>query len=335
MAIIPNDVREALEAAGVKFDENGNIIEDDKETFITDDEEDQEDEDQEIDQDDEDQTDEDEDDDDQDDDQDDDSEDDEDESDDEDEDEDDEEETPPLRKKKKSKTKAQEDEDDGIRLTPRQVEQKKQEEELTIESIRSNMQALLEKYNNNNSETNTQRETDNIDEHDSVIQELRKEVEDFRRLKYASFADTVKQKVSNKNLGVSFNDIIGSQQWDEFMASTAYGRKIGDMYRQAVAGQDTDAVLFFFDDFASRYLKPVNRKEDKSVTKQDDLDDLAVPDKTKTSKTPRRKKYDFEEDDYAVKLDEAERGAISREEFVKFNDAFEAALSKGRVKPSR
>lgn len=334
MAIIPNDVREALEAAGVKFDENGNIIEDDKETFITDDEEDQEDEDQEIDQDDEDQTDEDEDDDDQDDDQDDDSEDDEDESDDEDEDEDDEEETPPLRKKKKSKTKAQEDEDDGIRLTPRQVEQKKQEEELTIESIRSNMQALLEKYNNN-SEPNTQRETDDIDEHDSVIQELRKEVEDFRRLKYASFADTVKQKVSNKNLGVSFNDIIGSQQWDEFMASTAYGRKIGDMYRQAVAGQDTDAVLFFFDDFASRYLKPVNRKEDKSVTKQDDLDDLAVPDKTKTSKTPRRKKYDFEEDDYAVKLDEAERGAISREEFVKFNDAFEAALSKGRVKPSR
>lgn len=331
MAIIPNDVREALEAAGVKFDENGNIIEDDKETFITDNEDDQVDEDQDIDQDDEDQ--EAEDDDDQDIDQDDDSENDEDESDDE--DEDDEEETPPLRKKKKSKTKAEEDEGDGIKLTPRQVEQKKQEEELTIESIRSNMQALLEKYNNN-AEADTQVKPDAVvDDHDSVIQELRKEVEDFRRLKYASFADTVKQKVANKNFGVSFNDIIGSQQWDEFLASSAYGRKISEMYREAVSSQDTDAVLFFFDDFASRYLKPVNRKEDKSVTKQDDLDDLAVPDKTKTSKTPRRKKYDFEEDDYAVKLDEAERGAISREEFVKFNDAFEAALSKGRVKPSR
>jgi len=34
-------------------------------------------------------------------------------------------------------------------------------------------------------------------------------------------------------------------------------------------------------------------------------------------------------------IERAERGIISREEFVKFNDEFELALSKGRVKPSR
>lgn len=318
MARIPRDVREQLEAAGVKFDDEGNIIEDETESFIEDDEEDDiEDEDDEIENDEDDESEV--------------EEEDEDEVDDDDEEEE-EEEPQPRKKKKKPSAKAEETED-APKLTPRQVVEKQKEDDLTIEAIRDNVKSLLEKYNF--SPTDDDVVEDEGTEESVVLAELRKEVSDFRKMRYASFADTVKQKVSDKALGASFQDIINSSQWDEFLNTSAYGRKIGQMYQEAVRSQDTDAVLFFFDDFASRYLKrPVEVKEEKSV-KQNDLDDLAVPDKTKTSTTPRRKKYDFEEDDYAIKLDEAERGVITREQFVKFNDAFESALSKGRVKPSR
>lgn len=337
---VPRDVREALEKAGVKFDNQGNIIEDDNETFIEienedDDEEDVEDE--EVLDDDQEEEEDEGDDDDESDYTDDDSEDNED--DDEDEDEDDEEvEEQPKSKKRKPKTKKdkvdESDDDELPKLTPKQLKKQEEDGDEAISEIRKNLKALLEKGRDIKSD-NTDNDNDEIDAR-IALAELRREAEEFRKLRFQAFADNVKTRVNQSNYGAQFEDIINSTQWEEFLNKKAYGSRIGDLYRTAIQSQDANSVLFFFDDFASKYLqKPTKKKE--SVNKQkEDLDDLAVPDKTKTSGSPKkRKKWDFEEDDYITKLDEAERGIITREEFIKFSDAFESALSKGRVKPSR
>ena len=320
---VPSDVRRTLEAAGVKFDENGNVIEDENEKFISVEDEDEDEdleeiEDGEGDDDDTDNSDDDAD-----------SEDD-DEDDGEDEEEEDEEvEDEPKPKKRKPKAKKDED-DDLPKLTPKQIKEQKESGDEAILEIRKNLNKLLEKGENlKNKEPAIEEDAD------TVLSELKREAEEYRRLRFQAFADNVKTRVNQSNYGARFDDIINSTQWEEFLNKKAYGSKIGDLYRTAIQSQDADSVVFFFDDFSSKYLTK-SPKEKESVTKQDDLDDLAVPDKTKTSGNPKkRKKWDFEEADYSTKLAEAERGIITREQFVKFSDAFESALSKGRVKPSR
>ena len=64
------------------------------------------------------------------------------------------------------------------------------------------------------------------------------------------------------------------------------------------------------------------------------MDDLAVPNRSKTTTPPRSKKYDYEEDDYIKQLTLAERGKISHQQFNEFDDKFNKALAQGRVKPS-
>lgn len=322
---VPRDVRESLEKAGVKFDNQGNIIEDENETFIEINEDEVEEDDEVLDNSDEDE----------DDDNTDDSDDGDSEEDDEDDDEDEveeEQEEEPEPKPKKRKQKAEKAEDDDLpKLTPKKAKKEESDPDEAISEIRKNLKTLIEK---GEALKSNKKEDDGDDPH-VLLSELRREAEEFRRMRFKAFADGVKARVNQNSYGAQFDDIINSAQWEEFLSKKAYGSKIGDLYRAAIQSQDTDSVVFFFDDFASKYLTRPS-KEDKSVTKQDDLDDLAVPDKTKTSGKPKkRSKWDFEEADYSTKLDEAERGIITREEFIKFSDAFESALSKGRVKPSR
>lgn len=322
---IPKDVMEQLIQAGVKFDEDGNIIDDDNEFIALSDDNDDVDDDEDLnqtdDQDDEDVS----------------FEDDEDdgESGEDDQDEDDDEEDEPVHPKKRKKVSKDSDEDTSEKplLTPREVTPPKTEDtNPDLTELKKNIQALLEQYQNNSNNTN-----DDVDVNDDIsatLAELRREAQEFRQLRAQTFADNVKKRVNENDYGADFSTIVQSKQWDEYLSSRAYGKKIADLYKQSILEHDADAVIFFFDDFASKYLKS-SAKEEQSV-KQDDLDDLAVPDKTKANKAPKkRSKYDFEEEDYIRKLDEAERGRISREEFLAFEKKFELALSKGRVKPSR
>ena len=322
---VPKDVRKTLEEAGVKFDDQGNIIEDLNETFMELGEGNEEDDDDLDDQDDDLEEDEGDDDDDESDDTDEDSDEGDDDSDEE------EEPEPKKRKKKTKKDKTEDTDDDGLpKLTPKQLQKQKSDDDDSMSEIRRNLKAILEKGNDLKSDDQDDDDTQ------SALQDLRKEAEEFRKLRFQTFANNIRDRVKQSNYGVPFDDIINSTQWEEFLNKKAYGSRIGDLYRSAIQSQDSDSVLFFFDDFASKYLQRASKKEESVNKQKDDLDDLSVPDKTKTSGSPKkRRQYDYEEADYITKLDEAERGIITREDFVKFSDSFESALSKGRVKPSR
>lgn len=323
MALIPKDLMEQLKASGVKFDENGNIIEDPDEKFIVDPEDDEDDDDlddqdDDLDEDDDDEGD--------------------DEDDDEDADDDEEEDEEPVRKKTtRSRKKKEQDEsnedDEKPLLTPRTPQQEKETDD-DIAEIRKNINKLLAK-----SELAKDEDEDDEEESDDLKlrNSLRTEIADVQRMKLQFFADNLKSRVNAMNLGADFKTIIESTQWEEYLQVKAYGKRIGDLYRDSIKAHDAEVAAFFFDDFASRYLAPKKKaKEEVPPVKQKNLDDLAVPDRTKANKAPsKRSKYDFEENDYSKMLDKAERGVISRKEFVEFDDKFHTALEKGRVKPSR
>lgn len=182
---------------------------------------------------------------------------------------------------------------------------------------------------------------DDEDEADSAVLKLQKEIEEFRKLKLQLFADNVRNNVKAKNYGATFDQIIGSQQWDDYLKSSAYGHKIATLYRNAIEEQNPEAVVYFFDDIASKYLKGKAKAETEAQrgsanikSKKESLDDLAVPSKSKATKSPRKRKYDYEENDYADMLEKVERGKISYSTFTQFDSKFNKALSEGRVKPS-
>lgn len=342
--VIPKDIRDALEADGVEFDEFGNPIEkDDWFASLTNlEEDDSQDDDQDTDdQDDQDDDDEDRVDDDQDDDQDDDED---------DEDEDDEPEPKRVVKKTQKKTKPEPEEDDdedapsGLTLTPKV---KKAVEE---EPKRNNSSDVLDKQqeilNRLNEISNRNRQSDQGDENEedelaAIRKTLEDEVAHYKRLRLQDFANSVEDSVNRLSLGATFKDIIQSEEWNQYLSTKIMGAKIGDLYLEAIRSSSKDDVISIFNDFAARYVPSVSKhknvtvkpkKKDVEDTK-DKLEDLVVPDRTKSNKQPPKKsRYDFVDTDYQDMLDKAERGRITVEEFAAFEDKFTKAERTGRVK---
>jgi hypothetical protein len=320
--ILPADLLEEMIANGVKFDEDGEIIEDN--SFLSGDEADTE-EDQNEETSDES------------------SEDDSEEASDEDDSDDDSEEadedepkvTKLARKVNLKKELADEEEvaEPKIKLTPKVV---KQDEETSSELFilrreLAELKALIAKKPEDKA-------TDNKEDYGAA---LREEAARFKQMRLRQFANNVELSVNAKFPDTTFKEIIASAEWEEYQNSRVMGSRVGDLYIATVKSEEPEDVISFFDDFVDRFLpskskaKPVAAAMKKVIKKENkpDLKDLAVPDKAKAAVTkPTRSGFDFTASDYQKMLDKAERGQITLEDFTKFETKFLKAEKEGRVK---
>lgn len=312
MTHIPNDVRKSLENSGVKFDQDGNIIEDDFFDNQENDLEDQQDDDLDDDnqQDDDDLDDED------------DQQDNDDLEDDEDQqDDDDLEDDTPKKKKKPSPSWKN-------NLTPKSNISNDSTE---TSEILKRIEAIQQQIQNN-----TQQDDDLDDQQDDpnqkLLSKLQEEARNFEKMAMRRLASELSREVNRRfeKYGVNYNNVINSQEWDDFLNTKVYGESIGKRYQIAIKNQDIDTMVNVFDDFGDRYLK---EKEKEKKEKKKSLSDLAVPESSKAKRSvKRRAKYDFAQSDYSEKLNLMERGKITPEEFYSFEAKFEKAEREGRVK---
>lgn len=321
MSGMPKDVKQSLIDSGVNFDEHGNMIDEPiikPEDFEDDQVEDQTDEDQNDDEDDDQDEDEDQDQ----------SQDDDDDGDDEDDDDDDEEDDPAPAKKPKLTKKAIKKS-----LTPKETTPKIADDSSAriLEKLESLQQEI--KPNNGAPEPKPKAEATSTAA-DETIEALRKEANDFKKMRMQSLAQDLAREVDRRNAdrGVTYQEIIGSNEWVTYLSTKKFGSTLDKFYVEAIQNSDWNTMLDFFDDFSNKYLPDAEKPEEKKPSKK--LDDLAVPENSKSVKqTKRRSKYDFEADDYSKKLNEFERGKIDYAKFAEFEQKFDKALSAGRVKP--
>ena len=168
----------------------------------------------------------------------------------------------------------------------------------------------------------------------------------FKHLRLREFKNSVSRSVDSLGLGATFNDIIASEEWPQYLNTKVFGSKVSDMMKNAIEESNLDDVISFYTDFTTRYLPSVARTKQPSPAmrkavksdKADKLADLATPSRTqadrKSGTDNSRKAYLYSESDYEVMLAKAERGQIPFEDFVKFETKFDAARKAGRVKPS-
>ena len=329
---IPADVRKQLEASGISFGDDGQIIEDSftsgfskpkkkaKPIVQVEKDEDEDEDDDDTDQEDSNDSDDDslEDDTDQ-----------EDQDQDEAEDEDEDEDEAPVRKKK------------SITLTPRKEDDEVKEDKVTSETLKAMQLEMIERID----ALSKDNEGKPDDEESPSIKELRAEAQKFQKMRIQMFAKEVEQEVNSLNLGAKFKDIITSQEWRDYLNSNILGTTIGTLYVDSVKENDSESVVGFFGDFIGRFLPSVARSKKVSKTVKEtlatniakskdkpSLDDLSVPNRSKTTNSPRKaSKYDYKESDYDVMLNNAERGKITYKEFNEFDTKFNTALSRGRV----
>lgn len=319
--ILPADLLEEMLANGVKFDEDGEIIEEN--SFLSGEEATDEDEEDEAvgeegtDDDSEESSDED------------DSEDDSDEAD----------EEPKVaklaRKVNLKKELADEEEvtEPKIKLTPKVTKQTENEnsELFTLRRELAELKALIAK----------KPEEKTAENGEDLGASLREEAARFRQMRLRQFANNVELSVNAKFPDTTFKEIISSAEWEDYQNSRVMGSRVGDLYIATVKSEEPEDVLSFFDDFVDRYLpskakaKPVAAAMKKVMKKETkpDLKDLAVPDNAKAAVSKsKRAGFDFTASDYQTMLDKAERGQITLEEFTKFETKFLKAEKEGRVK---
>lgn len=318
----PADVLESLKQSGVKFDEDGNIIEEkfiDDNTEIDEDVNTQEEEilEDELDADEEDDGEED------------DEEIDAEEDDGEEiDDEEVEEEVKPKVKPKKSLTPKgkKENPDQDINSELGRLRKQREDQEATI----ARLEKLLEDSKRN-------LDPDGDIQSRSIVEE---EIQKFKVFKEKQFASEVRKSVNSLQIGANFEEIINSAEWAEYMGSSVKGHKINDLYigvvQRGIENGEVEPLIEYFEDFALKYLNEDDGGEkpskSSSGTKKRKLEDLAVPEKTKASRSVKSRKFDFKAEDFEIMLDKAQRGSITQKQFVAFEKKFETALSKGRVK---
>lgn len=352
---LPKDVYDSLVASGVKFDEQGNIIDDDffdnLDPVDTDEDEQEEVRNQQPDPveetDDQDEDDEDEDEDEDESEQD-------DKSEQEDENPDDADEEPEQKKsleKKPAKKPADADksEEKPFKLTPKATAkpvEDKQVDNAEIIRLREELLALKEALVSQGkpqaqkpsvvAEDDEFDDEDLTDEQRNFIKELKKERAEFHKVRMRQLSSMLENEVNRKfkDNNLSFAEITTSQEWADYLGTMRYGSRIGDFYVNAIKSGEISEMISFFDEFKERYIP---KKEVKSQSaNQKKLSDLAVPDNTKAKKrlkTPS--KYDFEEKDFSEKLEQFQRGRISAEQFAEFERKYEAAEIAGRVRPTQ
>lgn len=207
------------------------------------------------------------------------------------------------------------------------------EDNSEVEELKSELKQLRKLVNSNaNSKGNEGEEL-------TPEEELREEVRKFRKMRLDNFANDVTRRVNSLNLGYRFDDIIASKEWKTYQKSVILGNTVGKLYEAAIMQNDSDAVVSFFEDFSEKYLSEektdINAKkgaDKKAKSKKSNLDDLAVPEKSKPARQTRKSKFDFHADDYGTKLELFERGKMSTSEWQKFENDFEKSSLKGRVK---
>ena len=319
--ILPPDLLKEMEASGVKFDENGEIIDPNQFLSDVDDDSSNEEEDQSNAPDEDDQEDDSED-------QEDDSSEDDDESDDQEEDEEEEEEKPAKKTAKKVDIKPR------FKLTPKS-NKSDDDSDNEVADLRRQLKELEAKI-----KAPVQ---SNDDEDDTTLAStLRREVSQFRKMRMKEFASSVESTINTMYPETSFQEIITSVEWQDYQNSRVMGARVGDLYITTIKSEEKDEVVSFFSDFVDRYLpsltkaKPVAAAMKKTLKPngtKPKLEDQAIPEKAKaTNGKPKRSGFDFTTSDYNTMLDKAQRGQISVEEFTKFEDRFLKAEREGRVK---
>lgn len=312
--MLPPDLLKEMEESGVKFDENGEIIEPNQ--FLSDADEDspedEEDENADTPDDGEDDTDPS-------------GEDDSDESDDEDSEEDDEPEDEPEESKVKIKPR--------FKLTPKKAE--KETDDSEVVELRRRLAELEEKIK-------TPVPSKDEEDENALASTLRKEVSQFRKMRMKEFANSVETTIDVMYPETSFKEIISSSEWQDYQNSRVMGARVGDLYLTTIKSEDKDDVVSFFSDFVDRYLpslskaKPIAaamKKVVKAPVNKPALKDQALPEKAKATTTKsKRSGFDFTTSDYATMLEKAERGKISVDDFTKFEEKFLKAEREGRVK---
>lgn len=223
------------------------------------------------------------------------------------------------------------------------LKQSKESDSEQIARLQRSQEELLERVKAL-SEAKTYSKAEDTTEDEDDLASLRAEAARFRKMRVEAFAKDVEREVNSLALGAEFKEIITSDEWQNYLNSSVLGTVVGTMYIESVKSNDEKTVIDFFKDFSNRYIPSIQNSKKLSpaaartavATNKDkpSLDDLAVPNRSKTTTPPRSKKYDYEEDDYIKQLTLAERGKISHQQFNEFDDKFNKALAQGRVKPS-
>lgn len=329
MANIPEDVRKELEESGAVFDKDGNLVEDNffksiMKSVETENDEEESDE-NETDQDDQEEQSED-------------TSEQEDASDQSDADEeDDKDEEDQEEKVEKEVTKAKPkltDKKETLnkkKLTPASD---KKENNTEVEDLKRKIEELRTMLETNNTskldKSQTKPQSDNNFQENELFRKLEQEREEFQKFRMQQLASQLQNEVDKRfsDAGVTFKEVIASEEWSDFLNTRKYGNPVKNYYQQAIANNDWDSMVGFFDEFKVLYLN-----DDKVTEEKPKLDDLVVPEKSKTVKKPPRKtKFDFTTDDYIEMANKLERGRISIVEFNKFEEAYDKADKQGRVK---
>jgi hypothetical protein len=230
-----------------------------------------------------------------------------------------------------------EDESDtgNVKLTPKPKIQENLDESSEIFLLRRQIAELRDLISNKDTQNSK------ADQEEDIGSALREEAAKFRQMRLKQFAHNIETSVNAKYPDVSFKEIIASSEWEEYQNSRVMGRRVGDLYAIIVESEEADDVISFFDDFVGKFLpsksksKPIAQAMRKVVKQENKpaLKDLAVPDNAKAAVTKTaRSGFDFVASDYGRQLNLAERGKISRDEFDKFETKFFRAEKEGRVK---
>jgi hypothetical protein len=201
-----------------------------------------------------------------------------------------------------------------------------------------------EKYQRENAELRAQLAALLKDDEEKPEDAIKKEAMRFKHMRLQEFKNSVVRSVNELDLGGSFQDIIASEEWSTYLNTKVFGVKVSDMLKNSIEETKLDDVVSFYADFTDRYLPSVAKTKSPSKTAKTmlsksraNLADLATPKRAEVDKRAgdnKRSGFLYTETDYGDTLSKAERGLISFDDFVKFEAKFNAAKKAGKVKLS-
>jgi hypothetical protein len=160
----------------------------------------------------------------------------------------------------------------------------------------------------------------------ALQKQLASQEERLSQQNFRSFSIETKARIP------SYDRIVNSSQWEEFLASKVPGtsRTFGQEVNGAVKAMDSDGVVEVFNHFVATLSSSTKQEPSNPAAPKPSLASLAVPDKNGASR-PTSSKFLFNEDDMEKWRNEHMRGKISSEVYAANTKAFNEALRLGKV----
>lgn len=221
----------------------------------------------------------------------------------------------------------EEPEEEELELTPKEVKEPQEDPSEITKKILDKLESISQPAPR---EDTTPKEPVQEADGDRRIRELEERLAAYENKNEAinreAFISDVKDRVKTDLFPKhSFEEIVNSQQFDEYLGRTVFGVSKRTLLKRAMDERDRGATFEIFEDFK-------NSRSPKKDTTKGSLSDLAVPEKSGTKSAPkRRSKFDFKQSDFQSKLRQFERGKLNQKDFNEFTEKFNKALDEDRV----